>query len=93
MVRAICALVDELAPQSKPTSGLITFVTDRPGHDARYAMDTAKIAAELGWTPRETFETGLRKTVQWYLANTPWWSHRRAQYAGERLGLSTKKST
>ncbi len=92
VVRAICALVDELAPQPKPTAGLITFVTDRPGHDARYAMDTAKIASELGWAPRETFETGLRKTVQWYLANQPWWSHRRAQYAGERLGLSAKKS-
>ncbi len=91
VVRAICALVDELAPQAKPTAGLITFVTDRPGHDARYAMDTTKIAAELGWAPRETFETGLRKTVQWYLANRPWWTHRRALYAGERLGLSAKK--
>lgn len=91
VVRAICALVDELAPQAKPTAGLITFVTDRPGHDARYAMDTTKIAAELGWAPRETFETGLRKTVQWYLANRPWWTNRRALYAGERLGLSAKK--
>ena len=91
VVREICALVDELAPQAKPTAGLITFVTDRPGHDARYAMDTTKIAAELGWAPRETFETGLRKTVQWYLANRPWWTNRRALYAGERLGLSAKK--
>ena len=91
VVRAICALVDELAPQAKPTAELITFVTDRPGHDARYAMDTTKIAAELGWAPRETFETGLRKTVQWYLANRPWWTNRRALYAGERLGLSAKK--
>ena len=92
VVRAICALVDELAPQPKPTAELITYVTDRPGHDARYAMDTRKVAAELGWAPRESFESGLRKTVQWYLANRPWWSNRRALYSGERLGLSTKTS-
>jgi dTDP-glucose 4,6-dehydratase len=55
-------------------------------------METAKIARELGWTPRETFETGLRKTVQWYLANKPWWGRRRALYAGERLGLAAKTS-
>lgn len=93
VVRAICALVDELAPSGRTSTDFITFVTDRPGHDARYAMDIAKIKAELGWVPAETFETGLRKTVAWYLANKPWWSKiREGAYAGQRLGLSTRKS-
>lgn len=93
VVRAICDLVDELAPGAKPARELITFVTDRPGHDARYAMDIAKIGRELGWRPRETFETGLRKTVEWYLANRPWWTRiRSGNYAGQRLGLSTRKT-
>lgn len=77
VVRTICALLEELAP-NKPEGvaryeDLITYVTDRPGHDVRYAIDASKIAAELGWTPQESFETGLRKTVQWYLQNTNWW--------------------
>lgn len=77
VVRTICALLEELAP-NKPEGvaryeDLITYVTDRPGHDVRYAIDASKIAAELGWTPQESFETGLRKTVQWYLQNANWW--------------------
>lgn len=91
VVKAICALVDELAPD--PSIGarerLITFVTDRPGHDARYAIDATKIARELGWRPRYTFESGLRQTVQWYLDNTNWWERvRTGTYRGERLGLA-----
>ncbi|MGE3332616.1 MAG: dTDP-glucose 4,6-dehydratase [Rhodospirillaceae bacterium] len=93
VVRAICDLVDELAPGAKPSRELITFVTDRPGHDARYAMDITKIGRELNWRPRETFETGLRKTVEWYLANRPWWTKiRSGNYSGQRLGLSTRKT-
>ncbi|WFS18409.1 dTDP-glucose 4,6-dehydratase [Pseudomonas sp. 905_Psudmo1] len=91
VVRAICALLEELAPQ-KPAGiaryeDLITYVQDRPGHDLRYAIDAGKIEHELGWVPQETFETGLRKTVQWYLDNLDWC--RRVQdgsYQGQRLG-------
>jgi len=73
VVKQICALLDELRPRSAESyADLITFVKDRPGHDRRYAMDTRKIERELGWTPRETFDTGLRKTVQWYLDNPQW---------------------
>ena len=73
IVRAICALLDELRPDTAgPYERLITFVTDRPGHDRRYAIDARKIEKELGWRPAETFETGLRKTVAWYLANAGW---------------------
>lgn len=67
---------------------LITFVADRPGHDLRYAIDASKIARELGWLPQETFESGMRKTVQWYLANESWWKQvQDGSYQGERLGL------
>ncbi|WGL64977.1 dTDP-glucose 4,6-dehydratase [Pseudomonas sp. CW003PS] len=91
VVRAICALLEELAPQ-KPTGiaryeDLITYVQDRPGHDLRYAIDAGKIERELGWVPQETFTSGLRKTVQWYLENLDWC--RRVQdgsYQGQRLG-------
>ena len=88
VVRAICALMDELAPDAVgPRERLITFVADRPGHDLRYAMDARKLRQELGWTPQETFESGLRKTVEWYLTNRPWWEGIRANvYRGERLG-------
>ncbi|WP_103103090.1 dTDP-glucose 4,6-dehydratase [Pseudomonas sp. LFM046] len=93
VVRAICALLEELAPQ-KPAGiaryeDLITYVKDRPGHDLRYAIDAGKIERELGWTPKETFETGLRKTVRWYLDNMEW-SHRvqDGSYQRERLGAS-----
>ncbi|MBO6667237.1 dTDP-glucose 4,6-dehydratase [Parvibaculum sp.] len=91
VVRTVCAILDELAPDSphRPHSGLITFVTDRPGHDARYAIDASKIERELGWRPRESFESGIRKTVEWYLDNRSWWERVRAgAYRGERLGLA-----
>ncbi len=72
VVQSICAILDELRPQGAPHANLITYVKDRPGHDHRYAIDASKIERELGWKPLETFETGLRKTVEWYLANTDW---------------------
>jgi len=72
VVRTICALLDELSPGAQPYAEQIKFVQDRPGHDRRYAIDARKINGELGWTPAETFETGLRKTVEWYLANSVW---------------------
>ncbi len=72
VVQMICAILDELRPQGAPHASLITYVQDRPGHDRRYAIDASRIARELGWKPVETFETGLRKTVEWYLANTDW---------------------
>lgn len=72
VVQSICNILDELRPQNAPHSKLITYVQDRPGHDRRYAIDASKIAKDLGWKPLETFETGLRKTVEWYLANTAW---------------------
>jgi len=92
VVRTVCALLEELMPHKpegvKRYEDLITFVTDRPGHDVRYAIDASKIERELGWTPEETFETGMRKTVQWYLANQPWWQQvLDGSYQGERLGL------
>ncbi|SDG74389.1 dTDP-glucose 4,6-dehydratase [Bosea robiniae] len=90
VVQAICALLDELRPDSKgPRERLISYVTDRPGHDARYAIDAGKIGRELGWTPKETFETGLRRTIEWYLANPAWWGDiRSGTYRGERLGAA-----
>ncbi|WP_353862002.1 dTDP-glucose 4,6-dehydratase [Azospirillum formosense] len=89
VVVRICDLLDEMVPGAAPRRGLITFVSDRPGHDARYAMDITKISGELGWRPRESFESGLRKTVAWYLDNRSWWEDiRSARYAGERLGLA-----
>lgn len=72
VVYEICAILDELRPQVTPYASLITYVQDRPGHDHRYAIDAGKIAHELGWKPLETFETGLRKTVKWYLTNPDW---------------------
>ncbi len=72
VVQSICAILDELHPQGAPHNKLITYVQDRPGHDRRYAIDATKIANDLGWKPLETFESGLRKTVAWYLANTAW---------------------
>ena len=92
VVQSLCALLEELAPH-KPTGvahyhDLITFVTDRPGHDLRYAIDAQKIAHELGWQPQETFQTGLRKTLIWYLEHLEW-CHRihDGRYRGERLGV------
>ena len=77
IVNTICALLDELRPQAggKSYRDQITYVTDRPGHDRRYAIDATKIERELGWKPAETFDTGIRKTVQWYLGNQPWVTH------------------
>lgn len=72
VVHAICATLDELRPQNAPHANLITYVKDRPGHDQRYAIDASKIERDLGWKPQETFETGLRKTVEWYLNNDAW---------------------
>lgn len=89
VVHALCQILDELLPNSPhtPHAELITFVKDRPGHDMRYAIDADKIANELGWTPQETFETGLRKTVEWYLNNDTWCQHvLDGSYRGERLG-------
>jgi dTDP-glucose 4,6-dehydratase len=92
VVHAVCAALEELAV-NKPTGinqyiDLIEYVTDRPGHDQRYAIDAGKIERELGWRPRESFESGLFKTVKWYLTNEPWWQHvADGSYRGERLGL------
>jgi dTDP-glucose 4,6-dehydratase len=89
IVKMICAILDETLPRSlhRPHETLIEFVTDRPGHDLRYAVDDAKIRRELGWQPKETLETGLKKTVQWYLDNRDWWEKiRSGVYQGERLG-------
>jgi dTDP-glucose 4,6-dehydratase len=91
VVRSICKLVDQLAPNASigPREKLITFVIDRPGHDARYAIDAAKIARDLGWKPHHSFESGLQQTVQWYLNNATWWERvRSGVYRGERLGVA-----
>ncbi|HWD59392.1 MAG TPA: dTDP-glucose 4,6-dehydratase [Stellaceae bacterium] len=93
VVNAICDLLDKLLPGSphRPHRGLIEFVADRPGHDRRYAMDAAKIAGELGWRPRETFASGLRKTVAWYLDNRWWWEPIwQERYRGARLGIDAR---
>ncbi|WP_395842263.1 dTDP-glucose 4,6-dehydratase [Edwardsiella tarda] len=92
VVTTLCALLQEMVPQTPAGvaryADLITYVTDRPGHDLRYAIDASKIERELGWRPEETFESGIRKTVVWYLANVPWWrAVMDGSYAGERLGL------
>ena len=93
VVKTVCALLDEKRPRAdgKGYAEQIGYVTDRPGHDMRYAIDASKLKRELGWEPRETFETGLAKTVDWYLANEEWWRAIQAgQYGGERLGLKAK---
>jgi dTDP-glucose 4,6-dehydratase len=88
VVEAICDTLDQLVPNGESRRRLITFVPDRPGHDHRYAIDAGKLESELGWRAQETFETGLAKTVRWYLDNRAWWEPlRRGVYAGERLGL------
>jgi dTDP-glucose 4,6-dehydratase len=91
VVKTICKILDELKPQvnNQPYETLITFVKDRPGHDLRYAIDASKIKKDLGWIPEESFETGIRKTVEWYLNNLEWC--RRVQdgsYQREQLGVS-----
>jgi dTDP-glucose 4,6-dehydratase len=87
VVRRICAVLDELAPAGAPHDRLISFVTDRPGHDGRYAIDATRLESELGWKAQETFDTGITKTVRWYLDNDWWWRPLRERYDGERLGL------
>lgn len=87
LVRTICALMDEMHPAGAPHDRLITFVTDRPGHDARYAIDPSRIRNELGWRPSVTVEEGLRRTVRWYLDNESWWRPLlERQGVGQRLG-------
>jgi dTDP-glucose 4,6-dehydratase len=88
VVRRICDLLDELRPKARPHADLIAFVADRPGHDARYAIDATKLETELGWKARENFDSGIRSTVRWYLENEWWWQPLRdGVYSGERLGV------
>ncbi len=90
-VKTVCAIIDELHPAGAPHSDLITYVEDRAGHDARYAIDATKLETELGWKAQENFDTGIRKTVEWYLANDWWWKPlREGVYSGERLGVLKK---
>ena len=94
-MHGICELLDAAAPRDDGQShtSAITFVEDRPGHDYRYAIDPAKIERELGWKAEETFATGLKKTVDWYLKNEMWWLPLRLKtYSGERLGLIKKSA-
>lgn len=96
VVSALCRLLDALAPERAPPGGyasLITFVKDRPGHDTRYAIDASKIERELGWRPVETFNSGLEKTVRWYLDNTTWWQRvLDGSYRLERLGAGAAQA-
>ncbi|MFV2005610.1 MAG: dTDP-glucose 4,6-dehydratase [Gammaproteobacteria bacterium] len=90
VVKTICSLLDKLVPDSPyiPHESLVTYVADRPGHDLRYAIDADKIAAELGWTPEETFESGIEKTIHWYLENSEWCQHvQDGSYQRQRLGV------
>ena len=87
VVKRICSLMDGLRPSDKPHETLIQYVTDRPGHDARYAIDASKLETELGWKAQENFDTGIEKTVRWYIENDWWWAPLRQGYAGQRLGI------
>lgn len=91
VVKSLCRHMDELRPQNAPHDRLIVFVQDRPGHDARYAIDASKIEQELQWKAHENFDTGLAKTIQWYLDNESWWNPLKQKYDGARLGLLDKK--
>ena len=92
VVETICDHLDRLRPGPRPRREQITFVTDRPGHDARYAIDATKLETELGWRAQESFETGIGRTIQWYLDNEWWWQPLRDKvYSGERLGLLEEK--
>jgi dTDP-glucose 4,6-dehydratase len=94
VVRRICTILDDLRPVARRHDSLITYVTDRPGHDLRYAIDAAKLERELGWRAHETFESGIEKTVRWYLDNEWWWRPLREKvYAGERLGVIAEAGT
>jgi len=91
VVERICAIMDEVRPGHEPHSDLISYVTDRPGHDARYAIDATKLETELGWKALENFDNGIRKTIDWYLENAWWWQPLRERvYSGERLGVLKK---
>ncbi|MBA4226660.1 MAG: dTDP-glucose 4,6-dehydratase [Hyphomonas sp.] len=91
VVEAICDELDRVMPGAAPRRNLITFVADRPGHDHRYAIDATKLEGELGWRAQENFESGLRKTIAWYLENEAWWAPlRKSVYSGQRLGLAEK---
>ena len=91
VVERVCAIMDEVRPGHAPHSDLISYVTDRPGHDARYAIDATKLETELGWKALENFDSGIRKTVDWYLENAWWWQPlREGVYSGERLGVLKK---
>ncbi|MEO1708388.1 MAG: dTDP-glucose 4,6-dehydratase [Pseudomonadota bacterium] len=91
LVTTICTLMDELSPKNHPHKDLITYVTDRPGHDMRYAIDAGKIERDLGWRPTVTVEEGMRRTVEWYLSNSWWWQAIRERgFSDDRLGLKTK---
>jgi dTDP-glucose 4,6-dehydratase len=90
VVETICQQLDQLSPGGAPHSQLITPVTDRPGHDRRYAIDPTRISTELGWQPRHSFDEGLAATVSWYLEHQSWCHHvrERGGYSGERLGIA-----
>jgi dTDP-glucose 4,6-dehydratase len=90
VVHRVCELLDSLRPTDIPRASLITYVTDRPGHDHRYAIDASKIENELGWQADENFDSGIERTVRWYLDNEAWWGPlRKKVYAGQRLGLAS----
>ncbi|MEM9284641.1 MAG: dTDP-glucose 4,6-dehydratase [Pseudomonadota bacterium] len=92
VVHTICDALDQHDPGSDPRRSLITYVTDRPGHDHRYAIDAAKIEKELGWQAKHNFDTGIAETIRWYLANAAWWEPlTKGVYGGERLGLLKDK--
>jgi len=90
VVRRICDVLDELSPSDRPRHELIEFVADRPGHDARYAIDASKLEKELGWRAQENFDRGIEKTVRWYRDNEWWWQPLRESQTGQRLGLLRK---
>lgn len=92
VVNRICDVLDRLVPANRPRD-LVEFVTDRPGHDARYAIDATKLETELGWRAQENFDSGIDKTVRWYLDNAWWWQPLQKAYAGERLGLLDAKQS
>ncbi len=88
VVKRVCSVLDQCSPLDNPHETLITYVQDRPGHDHRYAIDATKLESELGWRAREDFDSGIEKTIDWYLSNRSWWEPlRKGVYQGERLGL------
>jgi dTDP-glucose 4,6-dehydratase len=89
VVQTICSILDEIAPKSTHYADQITYVSDRPGHDRRYAIDASKIHQELNWLPQETFVSGLRKTVEWYLNNEDWWQNiLNGEYVNNDIGTA-----